>query len=65
MLIPLISVAVALTLLPVILATVGPRLDWPRIRREQQASPGWLAWGRLVVRHRALATGLVSQSWLR
>jgi len=29
MLIPLVSVAVALTLLPTILASVGPRLDWP------------------------------------
>jgi len=57
MLIPLISVAVALTLLPVILATVGPRLDWPRIRHEDRTSPGWLAWGRLVVGHRALAAG--------
>ena len=33
MLIPLVSVAVALTLLPVVLATIGPRLDWPRGRR--------------------------------
>jgi putative drug exporter of the RND superfamily len=57
MLIPLVSVAVALTLLPVILATIAPRLDRPRIRREQHASPGWLVWGRLVVRHRALAAG--------
>ena len=57
MLIPLISVAVALTLLPVILATIGPRLDWPRIRREQRPSRGWLAWARLVVRHRALGAG--------
>jgi putative drug exporter of the RND superfamily len=56
MLIPVISVAVALTLLPVILATVGPRLDWPRIRHEDRASRGWLAWGRTVVRHRVLAT---------
>jgi RND superfamily putative drug exporter len=55
MLIPLISVAVALTLLPVILATIGPRLDWPRIRHEDRASRGWLAWGRTVVRHRTLA----------
>jgi RND superfamily putative drug exporter len=58
MLIPLISVAVALTLLPVILATIGPRLDWPRLRHEEQASRGWLAWGRLTVRHRLLAAGL-------
>jgi RND superfamily putative drug exporter len=45
-------------LLPVILAGVGPRLDWPRIRHEQHASRGWLAWGRLVVRHRILAAGI-------
>ncbi len=55
MLIPLVSVAVALTLLPVILATIGPRLDWPRVRRERRASRGWLAWGRLVVAHRIAA----------
>jgi RND superfamily putative drug exporter len=55
MLIPVISVAVALTLLPVILATIGPRLDWPRIRHEDRVSRGWLAWGRMVVRHRVLA----------
>jgi RND superfamily putative drug exporter len=60
MLIPLISVAVALTLLPVILSTVGPRLDWPRIRREEHPGRGWLAWGRLVTRHRwpAAAVGV-------
>jgi putative drug exporter of the RND superfamily len=52
MLIPLVSVAVAITLLPVVLATLGPRLDWPRIRREDRASRGWSAWARLVVRHR-------------
>jgi hypothetical protein len=32
------SVAVATTLLPVILATAGARLDWPRLRREGSAS---------------------------
>lgn len=34
LLIALVSVAVAITLLPVVLATVGPRLDWPRNRRD-------------------------------
>jgi RND superfamily putative drug exporter len=58
MLIPLVSVAVALTLLPVMLGTIGPRLDWPRLRREDHASAGWLAWGRLVARHRIAAAGL-------
>jgi RND superfamily putative drug exporter len=54
-LIPLISVAVALTLLPVVLATVGPRLDWPRLRTDNTASRGWTAWARFTVRHRGLA----------
>ncbi|MGH2858722.1 MAG: MMPL family transporter [Solirubrobacteraceae bacterium] len=54
-LIPLISVAVALTLLPVVLATLGPRLDWPRLRTERAASRGWTAWARFTVRHRGLA----------
>jgi len=52
LLVALVSVAVAVTLLPVVLATVGPRLDWPRNRRDASASRGWSAWARLVVRHR-------------
>jgi putative drug exporter of the RND superfamily len=57
LLIALVSVAVATTLLPVVLATVGPRLDWPRNRRDARASRGWSAWARLVVRHRWIAAG--------
>jgi putative drug exporter of the RND superfamily len=57
MLIALVSVAVATTLLPVVLATVGPRLDWPRRRREDRASRSWTAWARTVVRHRWAAAG--------
>jgi putative drug exporter of the RND superfamily len=52
MLIPLVSVAVAVTLLPVVLATIGPRLDRRQAGREDRASRGWSAWARLVVRHR-------------
>jgi RND superfamily putative drug exporter len=52
MLIPVVSVAVAITLLPVVLATVGPRLDWPRARREDRAGRWWTAWATVVVRHR-------------
>jgi RND superfamily putative drug exporter len=52
LLIALVSVAVAVTLLPVVLATIGPRLDWPRNRRDARPSRGWSAWARLVVRHR-------------
>ena len=55
MLIPLISVLVTLTLLPVVLATVGPRLDWPRLRKEDHAARGWTAWARTVVRFRWIA----------
>jgi putative drug exporter of the RND superfamily len=52
MLIPLVSVAVAVTLLPVVLATIGPRLDRRHARREDHAGRGWSAWARFVVRHR-------------
>ena len=34
MLIPLVSVAVVLTLLPSCCRSIGPRIDWPRIRHE-------------------------------
>jgi len=54
MLIPLVSVLVATTLLPVILATVGPRIDWPR-RARPKTSRFWSAWGRITVRRRAPA----------
>ena len=54
-LVPLVSVVVAVTLLPVILATVGPRLDWPRLRTERRASRVFSAWARGVYRHRWLA----------
>jgi putative drug exporter of the RND superfamily len=55
LLIALVSVAVATTLLPVVLATVGPRLDWPRGRRKDRASRAWTAWARTVVRRRWVA----------
>jgi putative drug exporter of the RND superfamily len=51
-LVPLVSVAVAVTLLPVILATIGPRLDWPRLRTERRPSRVFAAWARLVCAHR-------------
>jgi putative drug exporter of the RND superfamily len=55
MLIPLISVAVTLTLVPAILAGIGPRLEWPRLRHEGNASRGWTAWARMMVHQRWLA----------
>ena len=52
LLIPLISVAATLTLLPGVLASFGPRLD-----RRHHSGHGtlWTRWARLVVRHRWLA----------
>jgi putative drug exporter of the RND superfamily len=55
MLIPLISVIVAVTLLPVVLATIGPRLDWPHRRDDDKASRSWTGWANLVVRRRWIA----------
>lgn len=55
MLIPLVSVAVATTLLPVVLVTIGPRLDGSRGRRGERASRTWSAWAGVVVRHRWVA----------
>jgi RND superfamily putative drug exporter len=55
MLIPLVSMTVAVTLLPVMLATVGERLEWPHERRELTASVGWTRWARTVQRHKAVA----------
>jgi putative drug exporter of the RND superfamily len=55
MLIPLISVSVAATLLPVVLSSLGTRLDWPRVRNEDNASRSWTGWARLIVRTRWVA----------
>ncbi|MDQ3162430.1 MAG: MMPL family transporter [Actinomycetota bacterium] len=63
LLIAIVSVAVAVTLLPVVLATVGPKLDWPRNRRDAQASRRWTAWARVIVRYR-WAAALISTAVL-
>ena len=51
-LIPIVSVGVALSMLPAVLASVGPFLDRPRLRQEIHASGPWTAWARLVLRFR-------------
>ena len=63
LLIPLAATLATLTLLPVLLATVGPRLDWPASRRARglqgrgsAASRLWTGWAAGVARHRWLAT---------
>ena len=55
MLIPLISVIVAMTLLPVVLSKLGPRLDWPHVRDDDKASSSWTGWANLIVRRRWIA----------
>lgn len=55
LLIPLVSVLIAVTLLPAILAAVGPRLEWPRKRIPATDGRAWHAIGRAVVRHRLVA----------
>jgi RND superfamily putative drug exporter len=59
-LVPLVSVLVAITLLPVILATAGPRMDWPRLRTDRRPSRAFSTWAALVYRHRwvSAAAGL-------
>jgi putative drug exporter of the RND superfamily len=71
LLIPLAATLATLTLLPVLLATVGPRLDWPAGRRARRRVPArggppesrgraasriWTGWAAGVARHRWLAT---------
>ena len=55
MLIPLISVIVAMTLLPVVLKKLGPKLDWPHVRDDDKASGSWTRWANFVVRRRWIA----------
>ncbi len=62
LLIPLVTVVAAVTLLPVLLGSWGPKLDRRtqratrrHRRRAGQPSRAWTAWTRAVVRHRLLA----------
>ena len=65
-LVPLVSVLVATTLLPVVLATAGPRMDWPRLRTERRPSRVFSSWAALVYRHRwvSAAAGLAIMALL-
>ena len=65
-LVPLVSVLVAITLLPVILASVGPRMDWPRLRTERRPSRVFSSWAAFVYRHRwvSAAAGLAIMALL-
>jgi putative drug exporter of the RND superfamily len=61
MLIPLISTLATITLTPALLASIGPKIDRPRIRKEATASRFWTRWTGGVVRRpwAALAAALV------
>ena len=56
--IPSTATLVALTLLPVVLSKIGPRVDWPRRRTSGRASRFWTLWTEQVIRHRIAATVL-------
>jgi RND superfamily putative drug exporter len=72
--IPLVSIAVALTVLPVLLLNVGPRLDGRRVKRRAAGraaggadgalgatpdqSRGWWRWAHTVVRPPGIARGV-------
>jgi RND superfamily putative drug exporter len=51
-LIPVVSVAVTLTLLPALLGAIGPRVDWGRVRQEARVSRTWTRWAAFVVARR-------------
>jgi putative drug exporter of the RND superfamily len=56
MVIPLVSTLVAITLLPIVLATWGERLNWPHHRTDDKASRGWTNWAKGIVHRRWIAT---------
>jgi RND superfamily putative drug exporter len=55
LLIPLVATVVAITLLPVVLSSIGPRLDRRRIRRRDRSNAFWQRWSEGVVRRRGVA----------
>ena len=57
LLIPIISVIAALTLLPALLLTIGPRLAWPNRRSGDPDSRLWHRIGSVVVRRHWVAIG--------
>jgi putative drug exporter of the RND superfamily len=60
LLIPLAATAVAVTLLPVVLATIGPAMDKRRVRRSAQGDQRWERWSRWVVKRRGFAALLAA-----
>ena len=73
LLVTAVSVLVATTLLPGVLATRGTRVEWGRVRRRRFATvDGWQRWSAWVVRHPLLVLAvagapvlLLAQQWRR
>jgi len=55
MLIPLVATTAAITLLPVLLATIGPAMDRRRVHRASGGQQRWERWSRWVVKRRGFA----------
>jgi putative drug exporter of the RND superfamily len=58
LIIPLVATLAAVTLLPVVLATIGPKLDKHRIRRSDRSARFWHRWAETIVRRRWAAAAL-------
>jgi putative drug exporter of the RND superfamily len=58
LIIPLVATVAAITLLPVVLATIGPRLDKRRLRRGDRSTRFWHRWAEAIVRRRWAAAAL-------
>ena len=59
--IPSTATVVALTLLPMMLSSIGPRLEWPhRVARRAGRGPSrfWTGWATLVIRYRIVAAAV-------
>ena len=56
--IPSTATLVALTLLPVVLSKVGPKMDWPRRKSAGRTSRFWTWWAQRVIRNRITAAVL-------
>jgi RND superfamily putative drug exporter len=55
LIIPLVATLAAMTLLPVVLATIGPKLDKHRLRRSDRSTRFWHGWAAGIVHRRWVA----------
>jgi putative drug exporter of the RND superfamily len=55
MLIPLVSTAVVLTMLPAMLGGFAKKLNWPQRVHEDKPSRVWTAWAKFIVRRKWIA----------